>query len=67
MAKKAKAAPKAKVTVSRVETRHWGPDDDYCVIPEFQVFEDEFPLRTPVRITVERITEEEYNNFFKDV
>ena len=62
-----KATPKAiKVTVSRVETRHWGPDDDYNVIPECQVFEKEFPLRTPVRITVERITEKEYNDFFKD-
>ncbi len=66
MAKKAKTSKAIKVSVSRVETRHWGPDDDYNVVPEFQVFEEEFPRRTPVRITVERITEKEYDDFFKE-
>jgi hypothetical protein len=63
-------APKstAKVTVARVEERHWGPDDDYNVVPEFQVFDsDGFKKGTPVRVTVEKITEGEYQNFFRSV
>ncbi len=42
----------------RVVKKHWGPDDDYLVIPELQVIEqDGFKERTKVRVTIEIIEE----------
>jgi hypothetical protein len=44
------------VKESSVESKHWGPDDDYLVVGEFQVFEEEgFHAGQRVRVTVEKL------------
>lgn len=51
---------KPETHFTTVSSRHWGPDDDYEVI-EMQVFD--IPARTPVRVTIEPITQEAYNDY----
>lgn len=46
--------------ISTVLSRRWERDDDYNVV-ETQVFD--IPARTPVRITVTPLTEEEYMDY----
>lgn len=46
------------ITVKRevyVQRRNWGPDDDYLVIPEFQISEMDFQPGELVRVIVEKI------------
>lgn len=50
--------PETKITT--VSTRRWGRDDTYEVI-EVQVFD--IPARTPVRVTITPLTEEEYRAY----
>ena len=38
-----------------IERRIWGPDDEYYVIPEIQVFSSEVGLAEKVRVTIEKI------------
>jgi hypothetical protein len=47
----------SKTTKTYVQSRHWGPDDDYAVV-EVQVWEDKMPIGSVVWVTVE--TEAEY-------
>jgi hypothetical protein len=51
---------KPETHITTVSSRHWGPGDDYEVV-EVQVFD--LPARTPVRITVEPLSQEEYNSY----
>jgi hypothetical protein len=53
---------KPETHISSVSTRHWGPDDDYEVI-EVQVMD--IPARTPVRVTITPITEEELAAYYR--
>jgi hypothetical protein len=51
---------KTETKLTRVESRHWGPDDDYEVV-EVQVFD--IPKGTPVRVTITPISQEEYDQY----
>lgn len=53
---------KPETHITTVSSRHWGPGDDYEVV-EVQVFD--LPARTPVRITVAPLTQEEYNSYLE--
>lgn len=53
---------KTETKITTVETRRWAPDDDYQVI-ETQVFD--IPARTPVRITIQPISREEYEAYLR--
>jgi hypothetical protein len=39
-----------------IERRIWGPDDEYYVIPEIQVYSSEVGIAEKVRVTIERIS-----------
>jgi DnaJ-class molecular chaperone len=51
---------KPETHYTTVSSRRWAPDDTYEVV-EVQVFD--IPARTTVRITVEPITQETYNDY----
>lgn len=48
--------------ITTVSSRRWDVDDTYEVI-EVQVFD--LPARTPVRVTVEPLSQEEYNSYLE--
>ena len=39
----------------RVENHIWDTDDEYLVIPQIQVYSDEFKVGDRVRVTIEKI------------
>lgn len=53
---------KPEIKITTVQTRHWAPDDDYEVV-EVQPFD--IPARTPVRVTIEPITQAEYDAYMR--
>lgn len=43
-----------KIRETTVQEKHWGPDDDYLVVPEIQVMaSDGFWKGQKVRVTIE--------------
>ncbi len=53
---------KTEVHLTTVDSRHWGPGDDYEVV-EIQVFDIE--ARRPVKVTIEEISDEEWKNYLE--